>query len=476
MEVLPIKVLTDADSPLFGNLNVCLGELSRAGLPVASGICVAAPEIRLRTALEHYDFTSKEVFEQNLTLIKKEINEMPVPDELKKELKGSKNPKDVWLSLLDSWLGQIKNRIWQDGFYKGIAEGLEPKIIIFADKVESYGQAYLDPKTKETVITVRGNKLHPNDLKILEEVVSKADKKLFNFYVFDWILDHGIKLTAVRHLTYPCATGAEPKETSSQVRPCEAQKCAVKIFADLSEGLTVSTDADGIYLSPPKPVFDDLALKLVDLGTHFPGKPILLKLPDVTEGMGGLRGALRLLHQDSLMNPVLEAASFAVHKKGLNNIHLCLPFVRSGSEVLALKRELAVKKLSRRANLKHWLEIAVPENIVNLEDYLALGIDGVVLNLDELLSHLTGFDLSREELGFYKKEVLALIKFLKEPFGVLHKAKVPILAGGSLVSNHEVLEFLVDGGVYGIVVQKHESYSIKDLLYQVEKRLVLSRA
>ena len=118
----------------------------------------------------------------------------------------------------------------------------------------------------------------------------------------------------------------------------------------------------------------------------------------------------------------------------------------------------------------------MPENILNLEDYLLTGLDGVIINLDEMLSHISGFDLACEELGFYKKEISSLIKFLEDPFKLLHKAKMPIIAYGSLALQHEILEFLTEKGGYGVVVQKADSYSAKDLLYTMEKRVILRKS
>ena len=110
-----------------------------------------------------------------------------------------------------------------------------------------------------------------------------------------------------------------------------------------------------------------------------------------------------------------------------------------------------------------------------MEDYLIAGLDGVVLNLDELVSFLNGFDASSEDMTFYKKEVNGLLKFLEDALTLLHKSKVSFIAYGSLILYPQVLEFLVEKGVYGVVVERYEAPSVHDLLHQAEKRLVLKR-
>lgn len=486
MDILPIKVLTDSDSPIFGNLNVALGKLGRSGIPVCKGVCISAPDLHLKTTLEHYDFKNKEIFEQTLQLVKNEIEKTPVPDVLLREL-GSykkywalgfefKKTRDVWLHLLNLWLEEIKGRIWRNGFYKGITEGLRPQTVLFTNKVEGFGTAFYDSILDDVTLHIENGKIHPANQKKIADIVNLANKKLLISHAYGWIIDKGVKLTQVLpHI--PAVSPFLPIVLRSKASPCEA-KCAMKVIVDLSKGLTIDTQSDGAYLSSEEAnqSFDNLAFKLIEIGITFAPKPVFYKLADVTEGMGDVRGTLRLLRQESLRVPVLDAVTFALYKKGLKNINLVLPFARNINEILQLKRELAVKKLGRKNSLKHWFEVCVPENILNLEEYLLTCWDGVVINLDELLSHISGFDLNCEELGFYKKEISSLIKFLEDPFKLLHKAKLPIIAFGSIALEHELLEFLTEKGVYGIVVEKADSYSAKDILYQMEKRVILRRS
>ena len=141
-----------------------------------------------------------------------------------------------------------------------------------------------------------------------------------------------------------------------------------------------------------------------------------------------------------------------------------------------MKRELAVRKFTRRNWFKIWLEVGVPENVINLEDYLTSGLDGVVLNIDELMAFLGGFDAMSEEVSFYKKDIRALALFLGDGLKVLHRAKIPFIAYGKMTLDSRVLDFLVDMGVYGVVVERYEADSAREYLYQVEKKVILRRS
>lgn len=492
IEVLPIRVLTDEDAPLFGSLSVSLGKLKRAGLPVASGIALTPPNLILKTTFEHFDFGAKEVFQESLTLVEKEINKIPLPQILIREtekhkdflLNGQKirSVKELWQELLNLWLDQVKDRLWNNGFYPGITEGLEPKVVIFLKKPQSMGTACFDSLLDDVRIRINAGKLHPNDLRKITELVKEANKKLFMPYEYEWILDGELKLTGVFPYTVPEVPDIVPL-LASESKAIKGAKSAVKVFYDLSTGFTIEKNVDGIYiasekifdLNKPNNSFDELVFKLVESAVTFPNSPVLFKLADKSEGMGKVRGTLRLLHQKSLFDPMVSALDFARHKKGLNNVHVVIPYVRGTNELLQIKRELAVKKLMRKNSLQIWMEVAVLENVVNLENYLITGIDGVVLNLDELIAHLNGFDPGESELAFYKNEVDGLIKFLEDGIRLLHKSKIPFIAYGSLTFYPKVLEFLVEKGVYAVVAERYEAHSAHDLLHQMERRVVLRR-
>ncbi len=495
IEVLPIRLLTDQDTLIFGSLNVALGKLERLGFPVAPGIALTPPNLKLKTTLENFDFGSKEVFQQSLTLVSKEISNIPVPEVLMREAgkqklfflnnSKAKGVKALWLVLLNVWLDQIKERLWSSGFYPGITDNLDPQVVTFLKKLESFSISYEDSFQDDVVVSNKLGKIHPADLKKIVELTELANKKLFIPNEYEWVVDRGVKLVGIKPYTSSPAVmnfSSVILKTEKDVTS-DKSKSAVKIFFDLSIGLTVEKQLDGVYiasekifdLNRPHESFDKLVFQLVESAISFPDAPVLLKLADMSEGMGKVRGSLRLLHQQSLLSPLVEALDFARHKKGLNNVHIVIPFVRGVSELLQIKRELAAKKLMRKASLQYWMEAAIPENIINLEDYLLVGIDGIVLNLDELIAHLNGFDPAEAELSGYKNEVEGLIKFLEDGIRLLHKSKIPFIASGSICINQKVLEFLVEKGVYGLVVERFEAHSAKDLLNQVEKRMILRK-
>lgn len=492
LEVLPINNLLDEDSQIFGSLNVALGKLHRLGIPVPNGIVITFPSLKLKTFLEHYDFGSKEIFEQSLTLVKKDLYKIPIPEILLKELgtkrefylSGSliKSPKLLWEKLIDEWVLEIKNRLWKDGFYKGITDNLTPQKVFFLKKPISFGKAYYELEINDVRIEIMHGDLHPKNIHEIDQLVLTANKKLFLPFVYEWVFDSKIYITNILPFT-PKHNLLQTPQVILPEAEREVSRASTKIILDISESHVLESETDGVFinsekildLNKPRHSLEELTFKLVESSTSLVTKPVFIKLADFSEGMGSIRGSLRLLHQQNALDILSESVLFAVNKKNLQNIRVVIPFVRQVSEFLQIKRELAVRKIIRKKSLELWMEIAVPENIVDLENYLIAGLDGVVINLDELLSHLRGFDHNLQELIIYKKELEVLTKFLDDPLKMLHKSKIPFLVTGSLSLYPEILDFLIEKGVYGITVPRYEYHGLTDLLKNAEKKLVLRR-
>lgn len=496
VEIFPIKHLREEDGQIFGSLNVSLAKIMRRGVNVPNGIVVTAPAIKLQTTLSHFDLGHKEIFEQSLQLVSREINRIPIPKALADALKGKKyffvdgkslkTIDGIWVALLTFWMEEIKQKLWMQGFSPDLTKGLDSVAIFFIEDIRASGSAILDEFEKEVKIIINFGTILPETGKEIETLVNKANKILLIPHSFSWIAEKKNGKVSLVGIA-PHVAKVEPeiiKKENYQIVNLPSQeprKTATKIFADFSEGTLVAEHSGGVYISMEKIInlenkfdsFENLILRITEAAKLFRESLILLKLPDIPETLGGVRGSLRLIHQKSLLDDICKIIIGLRNKQGLTNINLAIPYLRAPFELEQIKRELVSRKITRKPSLQFWLEVCLPENILNIEDYLEIGLDGVVLNLDELMSALCGFDYKKEELAFYKKEVKSLIKFLSEGLKTLHKSKIPVLAYGSLILDTALLEFLVENGIYGVVAERYEVNSINDLLYQVEKKLVL---
>src|SRR4051812_49376726 len=97
MTVLPLRSLREEDMPLVGRNLFNLAKLSHLAFPVPEGLVVVPPTIKLQTILEHYEFKDKEVFEQKLIILKKEIQKIDPPHELIEALVRTKiDIQELW--------------------------------------------------------------------------------------------------------------------------------------------------------------------------------------------------------------------------------------------------------------------------------------------------------------------------------------------------------------------------------------------
>jgi len=250
-------------------------------------------------------------------------------------------------------------------------------------------------------------------------------------------------------------------------------KSAIKVFLLSDDSFKTGPNLDGVLVkSEILKDEDQKLLQLVEFAQN--GNPVIYRLFDDSKAQ--VKGALNLIHKKALLKQEVEVVKFVRNKKHLNTLNLGIPQVRSADEFKKVKSELSGLGISRSGSLKLWLDLAVTENFLNLEDYINMGFDGGLINLDQLAYQVGGFDPEGEENIFYGKQVKALIKLLEPSLKLLHKEKIPVLAYGSLALNDDLLSFLMESGVYGIAVEYVNTFSIQERLRLIERRIIRSRS
>ncbi len=484
MEVLPIKSVREEDAPLIGTDLYHLSKLAQLDFPVASGVIALPPQLKIKTLLEHLPFKDGEVFEQRLTLLSSQIKQIPIPDDLEKTLIHHKiNTQKLWFHLLEFWINQLRFRLWQEGFSPDLTSHLSAQPVFFTDKITSSGFCFFNRDLKVAIFEVENGELTEHQKQELEDLIKNADKKLLLPQIYSFVIGHGIKIVKVTPFTqYPVE-----KEEADQLLPEEFKtekleqpkfKSVVKVFLQTDGSFKTDHDADGAIVNSIDHSginnADGKILHLVETAQSLSGKPVIFNLFDNPKS--SIRGALQLIHRLQSLKDEVEVVKFARNKKHLANIGICIPFLRSAEELLRLKIELSSLGITRQGNLKLWVEFSVPENFLNLEEYLEKGIDGVLINLDELSVRIGGFDPQAEEGIFYSKQIKAVLKLLEPTMKILHKEKIPAIATGSLAIHDDVLDFLIERGIYGISVDFANFLSIHERLRLIEKRVIKSRS
>ena len=134
--------------------------------------------------------------------------------------------------------------------------------------------------------------------------------------------------------------------------------------------------------------------------------------PEERNPMIGYRGCYRYVREPDLF--ALELELLARVREETPNLHLMIPFVRTRWELEACLELVDRSPLGRQRGLLRWIMAEVPSVVYRLDDYAALGIDGVSIGSNDLTQLMLGVDrdseMCRELFDEEDEAVLAAIR------------------------------------------------------------------
>lgn len=501
MEVIPLKFIHHDDTLLVGKELVDLASLKRLGFPVPEGLVLLPPQLPLTTVLRAYKEHDRDRFEQSLEIIRRQVYAIAPPESLDEQLKGYTVPVEiVWRDALKSWLEEVRSKVWRLGVSEKLVENLSVVPIFFTGIHKVSGNAFFNSDTQKIVIQVVQGELHNDFQKKIEELVEKIRKKVLTSYIIDWIVDEN-DLWIVR--VYPFTHDIETQETKEKVREPSLRveilsrslipehikkvRTSLKIYADLSEGLTIAKDIDGVFIASEKVETDDQKiLKLVE-GALAVDEQVIFQLADIRSAFD-ISSSLRLLNQTELLEREIQTFQFAKHhysklssssktsgemveKRVLQNLHIGVPVVRSVDEFTKIK--LLIKNLGV-AHVEIWTDFSVPENWIHLDSYISAGLDRITLNLDELYSFLIGKEQYSNH-PFYKFEPQTVIDYLTPFMKRLHQKNIRVLLRCEHVLDPLIIKFALSSGLYGLILKSYHLAGANEYISGFERKHILNR-
>ena len=494
MDVLPIRYITDSDRLLVGRELTDLAAIRRLGFSVPDGIIVFPPEIPLTETLKAFRDHDQERFESSLTIFKKKLLAIEPPDELVSQLKNHHVPVEtVWRDALMKWIEQIRATVWkEDKVSSSIVDNLAGVPIFFTGKQSASGYAYFDSEDNKIIIVTELGSLPEKEKKEIEDSVEKLRKKFIFSYRLDWICDEsGIFIIRVKPYEPSLLHTQEVEKVSITpntpvITKKEPVKTTLKLFVDLSEGLVVEEDADGIFLASEKiETEDQKILKLVDSALTS-GETVIFQLSDVRD-KNDVSSALRLLHQPDLLKQEVRNYQFAKHnytkqtlvsgsvvKQSLLHIELGIPSVRSVIELSEMKKKLTALGVERKGNQKLWIDLSIPQNWIEVKKYINEGVDGIIVNLDQLYHFLAGIREVESE-QFYKFSADLVLRFLEGFISELKGSHIKILFKSEQVLDSEVVTFSLKHGLYGLILNRVQFNGARKYVSRLEKHHLTRR-
>ncbi|MFQ5451930.1 MAG: putative PEP-binding protein, partial [Candidatus Paceibacterota bacterium] len=194
--------------------------------------------------------------------------------------------------------------------------------------------------------------------------------------------------------------------------------------------------------------------------------------------MLGFRGASRYIAGKEVFNMELAAIK-RVRAKGYKNLHVMLPFVRTTEELSKVRELIAQSGLLSQHSFKLWIMIEIPSNVILLEDFIKVGIDGVSIGTNDLTMLLLGVDRDNPKVAHvYKETDPAVLWALDRVARVCKKHNVTVSICGQAPSDYpEIVEKLVLAGITSISVNidaidqvREQTYLLESLIWQKSKK------
>ena len=196
--------------------------------------------------------------------------------------------------------------------------------------------------------------------------------------------------------------------------------------------------------------------------------------PQESNPMLGFRGAYRYIVDEKVFSLELEAIKKVRNKMGLKNLWLMIPFVRTPGELLQVKKIVTSEGLIRSNSFKLWMMVEIPSNVILLEEFLKVGIDGVSIGSNDLTMLIMGTDRDNNEVAsVFDERNPAVLWALEKTIKICNKNNITCSICGQGPSEYaDLVEKLVEFGITSISVNPDAIERSRELIYNAENKLV----
>lgn len=193
--------------------------------------------------------------------------------------------------------------------------------------------------------------------------------------------------------------------------------------------------------------------------------------------MIGYRGASRYIADPEMFALELKAIKKVRDEYDLNNLWIMIPFVRTLSEMEKCIKMVADSGLEQGPDFKIWMMCEVPSNVILLEKFLDLGVDGISIGSNDLTQLLLGVDRDNQTLSeTFDERDEAVVSCIQYVIKTCRRRNVTCSICGQAPSVYpEITEMMVKAGTTSVSVTPDMIISTRKVIASVEKRLLLGR-
>ncbi|MFH0914584.1 MAG: phosphoenolpyruvate synthase [Chloroflexota bacterium] len=187
--------------------------------------------------------------------------------------------------------------------------------------------------------------------------------------------------------------------------------------------------------------------------------------------MLGYRGASRYIKEPDVFKLEVEAVQRVREK--YHNLWVMIPFVRTVKELKETKEFLESLGLKRSADFKLWMMVEVPSNILLMEKFLEVGIDGISIGSNDLTQLTLGIDRDSPKLAeeFDERDPAVMISLEKAVRVAKSMGVTSSICGQAPSVYPELTEKLVEWGITSVSVSPDMIGTTREIISKAEKRL-----
>lgn len=185
----------------------------------------------------------------------------------------------------------------------------------------------------------------------------------------------------------------------------------------------------------------------------------------------GFRGALRYIANPEVFN--LELKAIEKTRKKYENLHLMVPYVRSPDELRKIRNLVATAGLFANSGFKFWMMVELPVNVILIDDFLKIGLDGVSIGSNDLTMLTEGTDRDNPEVAVsFNERSPAILWAIKRVIRKCQAAGVAVSICGQAPSEYpDFTQELVKMGITSISVNPDAVYRVKEAIIEAEKHV-----
>jgi pyruvate,water dikinase len=199
------------------------------------------------------------------------------------------------------------------------------------------------------------------------------------------------------------------------------------------------------------------------------------KYEEVEENpMLGYRGASRYI--TDIATYKLELAAIRKVREEYENLWVMIPFVRTVAELKRTIKIIEEEGLTRSDTFKLWMMIEVPSNVILLEKFLEVGIDGVSIGSNDLTQLTLGIDRDSAKLAetFDERDEAVMDSIEKVVKGAKAMGITASICGQAPSVYPEITQKLVEWGITSVSVSPDMIDVTRDIIASAEAKLGIS--